>query len=316
MNRSGNKEWIKRIAQRVLSLPPLPTLIAKLIEMIDNPKTNARDLGRLISTDQVLTARILKLANSSFYGFPRRISTVTLALVVLGFDTLKNLCISASMREWFSDKDIDSYFDMSRFWEHSITCGTAARMIAKDRGFMISGEVFVGGLLHDIGKLVLKQYIKPEFRKIMEIVKKENLLFIEAEEKIIGINHATIGSWLADRWNLPKRLVDLIAYHHNPKDSEKNYLQSAVVHFSNYLTRVAKIGNSGDNGIPKFDMDVADSLKLKRNKDGSVNIDYYIFELREELRKAETFINLIQGKEILESDDKKIKNKKIAYVSQ
>jgi len=293
LSHSRNKEWIRRIAQRVLSLPPLPTLIAKLIEMIDNPKTNAKNLGKLISTDQVLTARVLKLANSSFYGFPRRISTVTLALVVLGFDTFKNLCISVSMREWFSDKDIDNGFDMSRFWEHSITCGVAARMIAREHGYIISGELFVGGLLHDIGKLVLKQYIKPEFKKIMETVKKEDLLFMEAEEKIIGINHAIIGSWLADKWNLPKRLVDLIAYHHNPKDSEKNYQQSAIIHFSNYLTRVAKIGNSGDNGIPKLDMDVADSLELKRNKDGSVNMDYYIFELREELKKAETFIDLI-----------------------
>ena len=310
MSNPENQEWIKRIAQRILGLPPLPTLVAKLIEMIDNPKTNARSLAKIISTDQALTARILKLANSSFYGFPRRISTINLALVVLGFETLKNLCVSVSMREWFSDSDPESSFDMSRFWQHSISCGVAAKMIAQKSGYMISGEVFVSGLLHDIGKLVLKQYIKPEFRQVMEIVKNEGILFVEAEEKVLGTNHSVIGSWLADRWNLPGNLVDAIAHHHDPAKSEKNYLHSAIVHFANYLTRVAKIGYSGDDGIPKFDPKVADNLNLRRNKDGSVDMDYYIYELNEEIEKAETFITLIREKENIE--EKRIKDEKIA----
>lgn len=316
MSNYENKEWIKRIAQRVLGLPPLPTLIAKLIEMIDNPRTNARSLGKLISTDQVLTARILKLANSSFYGFPRRISTVNLSLVVLGFDTLKNLCISVSMREWFSDNETSGDFDMSRFWEHSIACGIAAKMVARECGYMISGEVFVAGLLHDIGKLVLKQYIKPEFKEIIDTAKKENILFIEAEKKILGIHHGTIGSWLADKWNLPEHLVEAIAYHHNPQNAEKHYVQTAIVHFANCLTRAARIGYSGDNQMSELDISVAESFKLKRNKDGSVNMDYYILRLKEEIEKAETFINLIQGRETLELDEKVIKNKKIAYVNK
>ncbi len=314
MSQSENKEWIKRIALRVLGLPPLPTVVAKLIEMIDNPKTNARSLAKLISTDQVLTARILKLANSSYYGFPRRISTINLALVVLGFDTLKNLCISVSMREWFSDNESESDFDMSRFWEHSISCGVAARMIARNSGYMIAGESFVGGLLHDIGKLVLKQYIKPEFNEIMETVRRENCLFIEAEEKIIGINHAIIGKWLADRWNLPKHLVDSIEYHHNPEESKDHYLHSALVHFANYLTRAAKLGSSGDSGLGKLNPDVIDNLKLKKDNDGEVDIVYYTYELIEELEKSETFINLIQGKEILEADSEK--DNKVVYINQ
>ncbi|MCK4965919.1 HDOD domain-containing protein [bacterium] len=314
MNNTQNKEWVKKIAQRILGLPPLPTVVAKLIEMIDDPRTNARSLGKLISTDQSLTARVLKLANSSYYGFPRRISTINLALVVLGFDMLKNLCISVSMRQWFSDKEGEVNFDMSRFWEHSIACGTAAKMVARECGYMISGEVFVAGLLHDIGKLVLKQYIKPEFKKIIEVVEDENILFIEAEEKVLGINHAAIGSLLAERWNLPSHLVNAIAYHHNPEDAENNYLHASLVHFANYLVRYSKIGFSGDDRIPKFDTNVAKNLKLKTNDDGSVNMDYYIFELQEELEKAETFINLIHESE--RSEIGGTKEKKVIYANK
>lgn len=295
INHDKQKEWVKKIAERVLSLPPLPTLVAKLIELIDNPRTNAPTLGKLISTDQVLTSRILKLANSAFYGFPRRISTINLALVVLGFDTIKDLCISVSMRNWFTRDQDDTAFDMSRFWEHSITCGVAGRMIARQFNYRISGEVFVGGLIHDIGKLVLKQYLKPEFKQIMDEVKKTDCLFIEAEEEILGITHATIGSWLAERWNLPKQLVEAIAYHHQPEMSRDHFPLTAIVHFANYLTRMAKIGNSGDHALSFLNERVAEFLKLRHTEDNGIDTSYYNRLLVSELDKAETFLNIIQG---------------------
>ncbi|MCH8285272.1 HDOD domain-containing protein, partial [candidate division KSB1 bacterium] len=123
MNKRYQNEQIKRIAQNVLSLPALPTIIAQMIELIDNPRTSASQLTKLISTDQVLTAKILKLANSAYYGFPRRIGTINLAIVVLGFDTIKDLGLSASIIDRFKRRSGNSSFDMSLFWEHSIGCG-------------------------------------------------------------------------------------------------------------------------------------------------------------------------------------------------
>lgn len=159
-------DYIKKVTQRILGLPPLPTLVAKLIEMVDDPRTNASNLARLISTDQVLTARVLRLANSAFYGFSRRIATVNLAIVVLGFETIKDLCVSVALQEWFTSKDDAPLFDMSRFWEHSIGCGIAGRMIARILNYRHTGDIFVAGLLHDIGKLVMKRYLKEEFRQV------------------------------------------------------------------------------------------------------------------------------------------------------
>ena len=153
------RQRLKRITQSIIGLPTLPTVITELISLIDNPKTNARKVAQLISTDQALTAKILKLANSAFYGFPREIATVDLAVVVLGFETVKNLGLSVSVLERFSGTDggVDE-FDRQKFWEHSIACGVSARLLAGKLRYRMPGEAFAAGILHDIGRLILSQY--------------------------------------------------------------------------------------------------------------------------------------------------------------
>ena len=142
-----DRESLKRITQSIINLPTLPTVVAKMLEIIDDPKSSARALGRLINNDQVLTARILRLANSAFYGFPNPISTINLAIVVLGFETIKNLGLSVTVIDRFarSGKD-DELLDYTRFWEHSVGVAVASRMIARMHGFRaIEGEAFVAG---------------------------------------------------------------------------------------------------------------------------------------------------------------------------
>ncbi|RKY84646.1 HD family phosphohydrolase [candidate division KSB1 bacterium] len=307
MTDFSKKEKIKRITQGILGLSALPTIIAKMIELVDNPKTSASTLGKLISTDQVLTARVLKLANSAFYGFPRRISTINLAIVVLGFDTLKDLGLSFSIINRFSSNIRDTGFDMSRFWEHSIGCGVAGKMLAKRYRYRITGEVFVAGLLHDIGKLVVNQYITEDFKKIQKKVNNSGVSFIEAEKEILGVTHAEIGKWLVEKWNLPSQLCDSIAYHHKPLMSKKNRFLASIINFSDYLCKIANIGYSGDDIIPEISPEIVKVLKLKQNEDGDIDIDFYKDLLYLELDRAETFINIIQGKDVPEKKEVKIK---------
>ena len=213
---------IKRITRNIITLPTLPTVVAKMIELVDNPKTTAATLGRLISSDQVLTAKILKLANSAFYAFPRRIGTVHLAVVVLGFEIVKDLALSVSVIEQFSKgEDEEETFDVMRFWEHSIGSGVASRMLAAQYGYRVSGEAFTAGLLHDIGKLVLREYLKTEFREVMENVRTKGCSFVEAEQEVLGVTHAEIGGWLVEKWNLPAHLVEAIRTHHQPTRASK-----------------------------------------------------------------------------------------------
>ena len=295
MIKQYQNERIKRIAQNVLSLPALPTIIAKMVELIDDPRTSASRLTKLISTDQVLTAKILKLANSAFYGFPRRIATVNLAIVVLGFDTIKDLGLSVSIIGRFKKRSSDSSFDMSRFWEHSIACGVTAKMLARRLNYRISGEAFVAGLLHDIGKLILNQYFPKEFSAIMERIRTKDESFRQAEIYVLGLDHPVIGKWLVERWNLPAQLVEVIEYHHSPEEAPVNPQLAAIIQFADFLCKYCRIGYSGDNILPELSEPTLPLLNLKYTND-HIDFRYYAEAVALEMEKAETFVNLIQGK--------------------
>jgi putative nucleotidyltransferase with HDIG domain len=242
---NSNSIKIKKITESIISLPTLPTVVSKMIQLVDNPKTSASSLARLIYTDQALTARILKLANSAYYGFPREISTVNMAIVVLGFNTVKEMGLSLSVFEFFKDGNSDTVFDIPRFWEHSIGCGSASRMLARRLNYHLSGEAFVAGLLHDIGKIILRQYLPKEFLSIIGAVSQKKADLDEAEMAIVGVSHAQIGSWLAEKWNLPRIIVDAIAFHHSPGDAKEDHVLVAIVSVANYLCHLSQIGNSG-----------------------------------------------------------------------
>ena len=236
---------IKKITESIISLPTLPTVVSKMIQLVDNPKTSASSLARLIYTDQALTARILKLANSAYYGFPREISTVNMAIVVLGFNTVKEMGLSLSVFEFFKNGYNDRTFDISRFWQHSIACGSAARMLARRLNYHLMGEAFVAGLLHDIGKVILRQYLQKEFLSIIDRVSNQGADLDEAEMDIVGTTHSQIGAWLAEKWNLPRIIVDGIAFHHLPWDAQVDQILVAIVSIANYLCHLSEIGSSG-----------------------------------------------------------------------
>ena len=236
---------IKRITESIISLPTLPTVVSKMIELVDNPKTSAASLARLISADQALTARILKLANSAYYGFPREISTVNMAIVVIGFNTVKEMGLSLSVFEVFKDGGHDKSFDTAQFWQHSIGCGSAARLIARRFKYQFIGEAFVAGLLHDIGKVILNQYMHDEFTAILTAVAENGAVLDDAENATVGTTHSRIGGWLAEKWNLPRIIVDSINHHHDPWEAKVDAVLVAIVSVANYLCHISNIGNSG-----------------------------------------------------------------------
>jgi len=288
---------IKRIVQNVIALPTLPTVVAKLIELVDDPRTSASTLGKLISTDQVLTVKILKLANSAFYGFPRKIGTVDLAIVVLGFDMVRDFGLSVSVIDKFGNPRSEVELDYSRFWEHSIGCGVACKMLARTRLYRLAGEAFVAGLLHDIGKLVLNQYLPREFKEVRQLVREGGLLFYEAEARLLNTTHAQMGGWLAEKWNLPESLVEALTHHHTPQQANNHGELTALVNFADILCRRAGVGFAGDDRVPPLDPLAAEILPLKRGEDGEILYDTYVEQLRSELERAETFINLIKHRQ-------------------
>lgn len=194
-------------------LPLLPSTAAEALQLIDNPRTSAGLLGKIIERDQALVARVLKVANSPFYGFPREISTIDLAIVVLGFDAIKETIMSLVIQGVFSHTH-SNQLDIQEFWKYSLFCGTAARFLARKLGYRLAGEAFVAGLMHDIGVLIIAQSMPRELAAIRREQKERYTSLIAAEQHVIAATHCEIGAWLAEKWNLPQQLINAIAFHH------------------------------------------------------------------------------------------------------
>ncbi len=298
-NRAIDTERLKRITRTIINLPTLPTVVAKMIELIDDPQSSARSLSRIIKTDQVLTTRILRMANSAYYGFPNPISSINLAIVVLGFDTIRNLGLSVAVISRLSRAaNGDELLDYTRFWEHSAAVAVASRMLARMHGYRsMESEAFVAGLIHDIGKLILSQYQTSNYSKCLQIVSTERISLAAAEERVFGVTHAEVGSWLAGRWNLPDALTEAIRLHHIPLAARAKPELTAIVHFANILARAAKIGNGGDPLVPSFYRGVLHSLPLQLDENDKVDLSFYLAEFNQEMEQVDSFINIILGRQ-------------------
>jgi len=224
----------------IRNLPSIPVIMFEVTKMLENPKTNANDLGKVISMDQGLVAKILTVANSPLYGLPRRVSTIEFAIVILGFEHIKNIVIALSMIEAFKGKE-DKNLDKKSYWLHSLVTAFASKRIADDFRYRKSGEAFTAGLLHDLGISVIQRFFNADFLKILEFVKENGTDFLYAEKQILGIDHQDIGQFLIDKWNLPPILGDVILNHHTPEKAENKQL-SAIVHLADYMTQKLGIG--------------------------------------------------------------------------
>jgi len=254
---------LERIVTHIEDLPTLPTTVLKITELINNPKSSARDIADIVTDDQVLTARLLKLVNSSFYGFPQKISTVTGAIVLLGFDAIRDLLLTTSIFDVFLTKNKAIKNDLEGLWKHSLGCAVAAKVIGSYTKHDKLEELFVAGLLHDIGKVVETLFFPDDFSRISSLVKQKRIRIVQAEEEILGFTHADTGKLLAEQWNLPPKLVSVIANHHTAEKLTGRFIQEiSIVHISDIICRALDLGSGGDNMIPPLNEQAWDILSL------------------------------------------------------
>jgi putative nucleotidyltransferase with HDIG domain len=208
------KSILKRLDQ-IEDLPTLPVVAMEVNKMLLDYDITINKLSVSIENDQAMVSKILKLVNSAFFGLRGKISTISHAIVVLGFNTIRNAVVSISIINAFSVKEGLDGFDIADFWKHSVAVAVTSKYLAEKAGIHSADDCFVAGLLHDMGKLVLLQHFKDLFQKVWLAVKRSNQSFYEAEKSQIQIDHAWIGGYLAQKWQLPMPLVDAIRYHHD-----------------------------------------------------------------------------------------------------
>lgn len=241
-----DKEQLRRIVERIGNLPTLPVIVRRIAEMVDTPETTGRQLGAEIAKDQVLSAKVLKLVNSGFYGFSQPISTIPHAVTMLGFNAIKSLVLSASVLELMNQA-------MPGLWEHSLACARTCALIADQVQMPDPEELSTIGLLHDLGKVVIFQTLRGPFQRVQLRVEKKEMLIYQAELEVLGVHHGAIGSWLLEKWALPASLTQPIADHHDFSPRRDHAERTAAVHLADVLCRAEAFGNGGDRKIPRLE---------------------------------------------------------------
>ncbi len=275
------EELLDRL-DNIQSLPTLPPIVSRLNEMVNDDDVTASRLGKIIEKDQVLTTKLLKMVNSSFFGFPQRISTIPNALVLLGFNVIKTLIVTSSIFEVMQSSDIGLF-------EHSLGCATAAGIIARRRGIKNPEEVSTAGLIHDLGKIVIRAELPDDYEKILSISKQKKLSVREVEKSVIGMGHGEIGGILASQWNLPDSLVLPVKFHHSPKRCTGHVEVAAIVHFSDILIRAVGFGSGGDPWVPPLDHEAWELIKFGKTEAGEI-----LEELDEKLAELKGFTGEMQ----------------------
>lgn len=208
---------LRTIVQATTDLAPLKAVATKAIQLAEDERSAAMDLAAVISSDQALTARLLKLSNSAYYGYARRISNVREAVILLGMRTVRSVAISTAIIDAFRLPHLgQARFDQDLFWAHSVTVGIIAETIARETRVVRPEDAFTAGVLHDIGKLAMMLAAPEAFAELLDLVEHENMKYREAEAAVFGFGHELVGARLAQRWKFPEPLVAAIQAHHEP----------------------------------------------------------------------------------------------------
>jgi HD-like signal output (HDOD) protein len=269
-------------------MPSLPTTVSKVIEVCNQPQTSPNDLNRLISLDPVLTGKVLKLINSAYFTLREPVTSVTRAIIMLGLNTVKNLAISTSIVGIFRGDSKDWCFSMSDFWVHSLAAGVTARMLAAGQGLPPDAreEYFVGGLLHDIGKIPMIHCFPEEYKHILKVSKEQNQPLYCAEQETLGFDHCHVGHIIAEKWRLSDNLSSALASHHQGEQDLRSRM-GVVIGAANLYAKSFSLGSAGDGSL-------ADPISISMKTSGPDGRDLPKFQsdVAAELEKAKIFLTV------------------------
>ena len=251
------------ILTSVEELPPMPQVVIKTKELIADPNSDAKKIAEMIETDQAIATKVLKVANSSYFGMSGKISSISHASVVMGHKILGEI-VTLAGTEGILDGKLKGYgYDSKDLWKHSLAVAYGSKIISNSKNPALAEEAHMAGLIHDVGKIILDSYIldkKDEFEAYME---KEEKTFLEAENHYFGFNHAEIASEVCRKWNFPDSINSAIKHHPKPSGSNDNQL-SYILHMADYIAILSGIGYDSDDFLYELEEGTMDYLKMKK----------------------------------------------------
>ncbi len=247
-NEKTSDQQIKRILSNISRLRPLPTNLTRILRAIDNPETTPLHIADLLSLDQALTAYMIRVANSAYLGYTLPCSSVSEAVMRLGFKRIKELVLSTAVSGPLTRRLNGYRLGDGALWSHSVSVASIAHWFAKSLSYPDPEEAYVAGLLHDMGKLILDQFVRADYYRMTEIIWRKKMNLWQVEKLLFGIDHSAVGGLMAHQWQFPASLIDAISNHHNPSSSSPFCDITALVNLANALSPVEKYALSDPDG--------------------------------------------------------------------
>lgn len=259
--RHDRKLSAEALVQDISTIQSLPMFYSQLSQVIDHPRSSLGDVAKIISEDQGLTARILRLANSPMFGYFSKIDTITKAVTIIGVQQVRDLALAISVMDVFKGIPED-LVNMEQFWRHSIATGLAARVLATSQREANLERFFVAGILHDVGRLVLYVRVPEIARELLEESRATGTLLHRAETARLSFNHAEVAGALLRMWKIPPSVAEPVGCHHACSLAGQYPRETAVLHLADLISNALRLGQSGEVWVPELDLSVWEGLKI------------------------------------------------------
>ena len=279
---------VDKLLLSIEDLPPFPQVAQKAMAALGNPDCSVEELVHIIEYDQAITANVLRFCNSAYLGLPEKIRTLHQAIPYLGQKKLLSIIQTCCSMKYFAGSTPGYDLRVGELWRHSVSCAILSQILGEKIQHEHQDELFTAGLLHDIGKLVLSIYVEEDFDKIYNLVQKNNLSFLEAEQEVIGMDHAQVGGNIVRKWEFPDSICQCVEYHHKPdKISDSDYL-TTIVHIADLGCMVMGIGVGEDGLLYRYYPQVLERYQFSQN-----DFDKALDEMYWEMGRAEDLITMV-----------------------
>jgi len=288
MDRTAMIEKARQLVEHIDDLPTIPAIATRILTLLDRPDVELEEIADLMLSDQVMTARVLKLINSPVYKPAHEITSLKRALIHLGLKHIREVVLTTSLIKAFSVKT--GALDVSTFWEHSFGVGMVSKIIAEKIGYPDLDKAYISGIVVDLGEVFLSSYLRDEFKLVQDSIKGKPVRMVEAEELHLGTTHCEIGLCMARKWNFPEAYCEVIAYHHHPADATTDQVLCAIVNLADLFWSVRELDYCGWVSFKLRDEPAWNILNSLSGKLGEMDEERFRYELDDAITSVKELV--------------------------
>ena len=293
MDKNLMMERAEILVGAVDDLPTIPLVATKVLQLLDDPDVSVEEIADLMLTDQVMTARVMKLLNSPVYKPAQEITSLKRALVYLGLRHVRELALTTSVINAFDGTS--GALELNSFWEHSFGVGMVSKIIAQKIGYQDLEKAYISGIIHDLGEVFLSNFLHDPFLEVLEHVKAHPVKLVDAEAELLGTTHCEIGLSMAHKWNFPDAYCDVIAYHHSPGESTVDPILCAIVNLSDLFCTVRGLNYGGREWI-SFNLSDEEAWTILKNESpalAQMDVERFCYELDDAIPDVKELVSSI-----------------------